>query len=282
MATTTFDPSEDRSDAQKAAEAAALEQGEKIAQMQEEDRARKYQQTESENENPELIGGKFRSQEDLLKAYEELQRRMSSGETEPPAEGEEVPTEEPAEAPQEEVEVEDTPITQTVKYMHDLSKEVGDDGVLSEEAVERLSSMDTKDLIQAYMQYNSQSQQATIAGSELQAIRDGVGGDAAYNEMVQWAANNLNETEIADFNSVTATNNPAAIRFAVSALHARYRGAEGYEAPLVTGRRSSEGDVKAFRSHAELSRAIADPRYAKDPAFRQDVEARLARSKDLL
>ena len=40
MATTTFDPSEDRSDEQKAAEAAALEQGEKIAQMQAEDRDR--------------------------------------------------------------------------------------------------------------------------------------------------------------------------------------------------------------------------------------------------
>ena len=44
--------------------------------------------------------------------------------------------------------------------------------------------MDTKDLIAAYMQYNSQAQQAQIAGSELQAIRDSVGGDAAYGEMV--------------------------------------------------------------------------------------------------
>ena len=80
MATTTFDPTEDRSDAEKAAEASALEQGEKIAQMQEEDRARKYAEAEASNENPELIGGKFKSQDDLLKAYEELQKKMSSGE----------------------------------------------------------------------------------------------------------------------------------------------------------------------------------------------------------
>ena len=60
MATTTFDPSEDRSDAEKAAEAAALEQGEKIAQMQEEDRARRFQQSEDEQEDAALIGGKFK------------------------------------------------------------------------------------------------------------------------------------------------------------------------------------------------------------------------------
>ena len=281
MATTTFDPSEDRSDAEKAAEAAALEQGEKIAQMQEEDRARRLQQSEVEQEDAALIGGKFKTQDDLLKAYEELQRKLSGGEEESPEEGEEAPAEEPVEAKEEEVEVEETPVSETVKYMHDLSKEVGEDGTLPEEAIERLSSMDTKDLIAAYMQYNSQAQQAQIAGSELQAIRDSVGGDAAYGEMVQWAASNLSETEIADFNAVTNTNNPAAIRFAVSSLNARWKEGVGYEAPLVTGRKSGGGE-KAFRSHAELSRAIADPRYASDPAYRADVEAKLARSTDLL
>ena len=77
MATTTFDPTEDRSDAEKAAEASALEQGEKIAQMQEEDRARKYAEAEASNENPELIAGKFKSQDELLKAYEELQKKTA-------------------------------------------------------------------------------------------------------------------------------------------------------------------------------------------------------------
>ena len=174
MTTTTFDPSEDRSDEQKAAEAAALEQGEKIAQMQAEDRERRFQQLEAADEQPDLIAGKFKSQDELLKAYEELQKKLGS---EAPAEepSEEV---EPAEERVEE-EVEEQPeateITETVNYMHQLSKEVGDDGVLSEEAIDKLSSMDTKDLIKAYMTYNSQVQQASLAGSELQAIKDSVG-----------------------------------------------------------------------------------------------------------
>ena len=281
MPTTTFDPTEDRSEEQKTAEAAALEQGEKIAQMQEEDRARQFAERQAADEQPDLIGGKFKSQDDLLKAYEELQKKLGS---EAPAEepSEEV---EPAEERVEEEPVEEQPeateVTETVNYMHQLSKEVGDGGELSEEAIDKLSSLDTKDLIKAYMQYNSQAQQAQIAGSELQAIRDSVGGDAQYTEMVQWAANNLSESEISDFNAVTNTNNPAAIRFAVSSLNARWKEGSGYEAELVTGRKAAES-TNRFRSHAELSRAIADPRYASDPAYRQDVEAKLSRSTDLL
>ena len=281
MATTTFDPSEDRSDEQKAAEAAALEQGEKIAQMQAEDRERRFQQLEAADEQPELIAGKFKSQDDLLKAYEELQKKLGS---EAPAEepSEEVePTEERVEEEPVEEEPEATEITETVNYMHQLSKEVGDDGVLSEEAIDKLSSMDTKDLIKAYMTYNNQAQQAQLAGSELQAIRDSVGGDQAYTDMVTWASQNLSESEIADFNAVTNTNNPAAIRFAVSSLNARWKEGNGYEAELVTGRKAADNGNR-FRSHAELSRAIADPRYSSDPAYRQDVEAKLARSTDLL
>ena len=281
MPTTTFDPTEDRSDEQKAAEAAALEQGEKIAQMQEEDRARQFAERQAADEQPDLIGGKFKSQDDLLKAYEELQKKLGS---EAPAEepSEEV---EPAEERVEEEPVEEQPeateVTETVNYMHQLSKEVGDGGELSEEAIDKLSSLDTKDLIKAYMTYNSQAQQASLAGSELQAIRESVGGDQAYTDMVTWASQNLSESEIADFNAVTNTNNPAAIRFAVSSLNSRWREGNGHDAELVTGRKAADPG-KRFRSHAELSRAIADPRYASDPAYRQDVEEKLSRSTDLL
>lgn len=278
-----FDPTEDRSAEVKAAEAAALEQGEKIRQMQEEDRSRRFQENEAVNEQPELIAGKFKSQEDLLKAYEELQKKLGNPEAagEEPSEEVESAEERVEEEPAEEQSEEEPQVAETVQYMHQLSKEVGDAGELSEEAIDKLASLDTKDLIKAYMTYNSQAQQATIAGAELQAIKDSVGGDQAYGEMVQWAAQNLSESEIADFNAVTNTNNPAAIRFAVQALNSRWKDGNGYEADLVTGRKAAATNDR-FRSHAELSRAIADPRYATDPAYRQDVELKLARSRDLL
>ena len=80
--------------------------------------------------------------------------------------------------------------------------------------------MDTKDLIKAYMTYNSQVQAGSLAGSELQAIRTPWVVIMPIPTWSTWASQNLSESEIADFNAVTNTNNPAAIRFAVEALNA--------------------------------------------------------------
>lgn len=278
MPTTVFDPSEGPSDEQKAAEASALEQGEKIAQMQQEDRDRKYEQDNLQNEDPELIAGKFKSQDELLKAYEELQKKMSSGETEE-NEGEEQqdPGDPEPEAEEQVSEAESAISRASVAY----EKE----GKLTEESIAELSKLDSKDLIEAYVssyaknQSKAQAQAVDEAGQK--AILESVGGEQAYGEMVQWAGSNLSAEEISAYNEVTTSGNTAAIKFAVEALSNRYKTAEGYEAPLVTGRKAAP--VKdAFRSHAELARAIADPRYHNDPAFRQDVENKLSRSTDLL
>lgn len=273
MATTTFVDPEGVSPEQQAAEAAALEQGEKIAQMQEEDRSRAMENIESEQEDAALIGGKFKSQEDLLKAYEELQKKMGSSEPEE----EEEPVEEQPEA------TEETPaeVTETVNYMNELGRQYEEKGELSAEDVEKLGSMDPKQLVQAYLAYNSQAKSAAMQQSQVDSIMDSVGGAQAYADMIQWASSNLPEAEVNDFNAVTATNNPIAIKFAVQSLANKYRGEVGYEADLVTSGKSAPA-VKGFRSHAELSRAIADPRYQTDAAYRQDVEERLSRSQDLL
>lgn len=279
MATHTFDPTEDGvPDNIKTAEANALEVGEKIIQAEAEDRARKYQQTEDENE---LIAGKFKTQDDLLKAYEELQRKLSSGE-EP---SEEVDTskegveQETPEEPAEEVEV-----TEAEQVILRASKAYEETGDLSEESIEELSKMDSKDLIKAYLsQYkkNAQTQQvAQTQQAEAEAIINSVGGADKYQEMIAWAGQNMTPDEINAYNAATNAG-AASARFAVEALSNRYKASEGYEAPLVRGKATSAGP-QPYRSNAELARDIADPRYHADPAFRMDVEARLARSTDLL
>ena len=279
MATTTFDTGSDQpTDSQKAAEAAALEQGEKIAAMQQEDLAAKYARDAADNESPDLIGGKFKSQDDLLKAYEELQRKLSSGEES----GEEVDTPEEgvdtetAEESQEEVSEARTAIERA-------SAAYAESGDLSEETIEQLSQMDSKELIRAYMESykanTAKQQAATTAQADADAIVASAGGADKYAEMIAWAGENFSADEIEAYNQ--ATQNPAAARFAVETLKNRYTAAEGYEAPLVTGGKSAP-KATGYRSNAELARDIADPRYQSDPAFRQDVEAKLARSAELL
>lgn len=276
----TFDPTEGPTPEAMAAEQAALEQGEKLIAAQEQDRQRMFDEAEAANEDVSLIGGKFKTQEDLLKAYNELQKKLGQE-----SQGEEEDTEEEQPEAAEEVveEVEETPevVTQAVDYMTQLGKEFDESGAVSDEAIEKLSSMDSKDLVAAYLKYNANAQAATLQQSQVNDIMATVGGADAYTEMVSWAGQNLPAEEVADFNAVTATNNPVAIKFAVQALSAKWKGAEGYEAPLVTGRKAPSKS-KAFRSQAELARAIADPRYSSDPAYRMDVEQKLARSGDLL
>ena len=280
MPTTTFDPSTNEvSVEQRTAEAAALEKGQELADANAEDKLRQFEKTESENE---LIGGKFRTQEDLLKAYQELQTKLGTKET--TEEGEET-TGEAEETPTDETKEEEEPVNETVDYMFELNKEFEANGQLSEEAIDKLSSMDTKDLIANYMQYQAKASEKARAGLQNQAaidtIKNSVGGDEAYGEMINWAAQNLPPEEINDYNSITNSGNPTAIKFAVESLANRYRNSEGYEAPLVTGKKASSG-VRPYRSQAELARDISNPLYSSDPAFRQDVEDRLARSTDLL
>ena len=280
MTTSTFDTTSDGlTPEQQAAEALALAQGEKIAAAEAEDKARLYEKADDENEGVALIGGKFKSQDDLLKAYQELQKKLGSPDEEAAPEAADETTEETTDEPEPEQ------TDETVDYMQQLGKEYEETGSLSEEAIDRLAQMDQKQLIQSYLKYYQQSaqsaQQAQLQDAAIADIKQSVGGEEAYSEMIQWAGENLDTTEIDNFNAVTATNNPAAIRFAVEALNNRYRSEVGYEAPLISGNKGSSGP-KPYRSNAELARDIANPLYHSDPAFRADVEARLARSNDLL
>lgn len=276
----TFDPTEDSTPEQVAAEARALEQGEKLVQAQEEDKARRFEQSTAENEDVSLIGGKFKSQEDLLKAYNELQSKLGKPASDEEEESTEDEPEASEEVPVQEEEVSEV-VTQAVDYMTELGKEFEKSGQVTDEAIDKLSAMDSKDLVKAYLKYNANNTAASLQQNQVNEIMATVGGAEQYTEMVAWAGSNLPPQEVADFNAVTATNNPVAIKFAVQALSAKWKGAEGYEAPLVTGRKAASKG-KTFRSQAELSRAIADPRYSTDPAYRADVEEKLARSGDLL
>ena len=261
-----FDPTPERSEESIAAEQAALEIGEKLEAAAQEDKERKLQSLDESNE---LIGGKFRSQEELLKAYQELEKKQSQE-----------PEEEPAEEQEEAVEETPEEVNTTEVSLTKAAEEYAN-GELSEDTIEELSKLDSKDLIKAYVEFYGKNQQQQVQQVEAKTIYDSVGGEDAYQSMVTWAASNLSADEISAYNEVTNSGNTAAIKFAVEALNGRYKAAEGYEAPLVTGSKSAP-KVQGYRSHAELTRDIADPRYQQDPAFRADVEAKLAKSPDLL
>lgn len=115
--------------------------------------------------------------------------------------------------------------------------------------------------------------------SEEQAdmLMDMVGGEKAYQSMLTWAGDNFSQEEIEMYDGVMGSGNPNAIYYAVQALQARYNDAVGSDGQLLTGRGSQDTD-DSFKSQAELVAAMSDPRYDRDPAYRNDVMRRLENS----
>jgi hypothetical protein len=104
-----------------------------------------------------------------------------------------------------------------------------------------------------------------------------VGGEKAYQSMINWAGQNLSQEEVGMYDSVMGKGDPNAIFFAVQALNNKYNDAVGSDGQLLTGRGSNAAD-NSFRSQAELVAAMNDPRYDRDPAYRRDVIGKLENS----
>ena len=81
---------------------------------------------------------------------------------------------------------------------------------------------------------------------------------------------------IRDSNSIINNADATAIQIAVAGLRSEYESQEGYEGRMLTGKAAKA--ESAFRSQAELVAAMNDPRYDRDPAYRQDLYEKLERS----
>ena len=215
----------------------------------------------------DLLAGKFRDAEELEQAYMELQKKFSSRDPEP-----EEPTTD--EEPTEEVE-EDSLDTTFLDTLWEESQ-----GEFSQETLEKLGKMDPSDLAQMYLDYRSQQgkpEAQELSTENVSALQNMVGGEQQYADMLSWASQNMTEQEIDMYDAVMDRGDPTACFFAVQALAYRFQDAIGVDGQLLTGTTASE-KADIFRSQAEVVRAMADPRYDTDPAYRQDVYAKLERS----
>lgn len=122
-----------------------------------------------------------------------------------------------------------------------------------------------------------ESTQEVLTEAQAKQLFEMVGGEKAYQAMISWAGQNLSKQEIEMYDSVMGRGDPNAIFFAVQALNNKYSEAVGNDGQLLTGRGSNE-NTDVFRSQSELVRAMSDPRYENDPAYRQDLMRKLERS----
>ena len=229
---------------------------------------------EMAKEQGELLAGKYKNAEDLEKAYVELQKKLGDKEEPEATKDEEEVTDEKDE-PKEKSEA--------YSLIESASDEYFKNGEsLSPETLEKFKGMSSQDLVNGYMQMVKDNPQTNntevdVNTAEINKIQNSVGGEAQYNNLVTWAGKNLPENEIKAFDDLVGTGNAAAIQLGVDAIKSRYEAVNGYEGRRLTGKAAdNSGDV--FKSQAQLVEAMSDPRYDRDPAYRQDVVAKLERS----
>jgi len=250
MATLTYDATEYQEGEFSEEEQEALAVGEQLEAQQQ-----------------QLLAGKFRDAEDLEQAYIELQRKLGDPDAR-----------QTYEPPQQEEQYEEDNYDD-INFLDRIWEEAH--GEYSEDTLQQLSQMDPAEVAQMYLDYRQDVEQngvdPDLSYDEVLDLKGVVGGEHEYSNMIQWASQNLSEQEIDMFDAVIDRGDPVSCFFAIQSLAYRYGEAAGYDGELLTGT-APRASLDAFRSQAEVVRAMSDPRYDNDPAYRQDIFDKLERS----
>ena len=200
------------------------------------------------------LAGKYKNTEELEAAYLELQKKLGS---------------------QEEQDVQADPDESfETTWLDEAYRSINESGELSKELSEQISNMNGMDVFNAMQ--NQVPEARDLSDGELNSVYDAVGGQDQYANLIGWAQQNFSEAEIDAYDQVIETGNISQINLALQALYYRYTDAVGVDGDLLQGKPAAS--EATFRSQAELIQAMNDPRYDKDPAYRQDVLDKLDRS----
>jgi flagellar hook-basal body complex protein FliE/uncharacterized protein (DUF1330 family) len=226
---------------------------EKQAEMQE--AMKQDKENAQENSRPDWLPEKFESEQDLANAYAELEKKQSSSDED-----------------KSDAETETNEDTNSINdVIAKASDAFAEKGELADKDYNALSKVGIpREMVDAYIR----GQEALINSQELE-VQQVVGGGANYEAMTEWAGDNLSDSEIEAFDEVVTAGTIDQAKMAVQGLYARFVSSGG-KPPNVNQGAVTGSSVKPFGSAAQVTQAMADPRYQNDPAYRQQVEQRLA------
>lgn len=186
-----------------------------------------------------------------------------------PTEEKDVETETPTPQTQDDV----TEVLQTKGFDYaELQKEYLETGEISADTRGKLEAVGiTGELVDNYIEG-----QKAKAEQERNEIAECVGGRENFDNIVQWAAQNLSESEIKSINKVT---DKEIVQIILKDLQKRMEEKEGIIPSYTSGEGGKPlGDI--YRSQAEMFEAIANPKYRKDEAYRADVQKKITASRE--
>ena len=240
-------------------------QNTEVLSEEEQDSLRVGEQMEAEQE--QLLAGKYKDPKDLEKAYNELQKKLG----------------EKSEEVSEKQELQKEPQTKEPNESSNILDDLWDQGVnnkLDKGTFEKLQKMDPVEVAKMAMEARSKAQQPQARefnDEDVKQIHGLVGGSENYNNMMSWANQNVSEQEVNLYDAVMELGNPLAAYFAVQSLALKYQDASGKDGQMITGKAPKQ-TTDQFKSQAEMVKAMDDPRYNDDPAYREAILQKLERS----
>lgn len=218
----------------------------------------------------ELLGGKFKSQEDLLKAYQELEKKMSQ------------PKDEPADTQPKDEEVKDAPKEEAGNIDFSVAKyeqEFVKNGSLSDESYADLEKKGfTKNQVDQYIQ----GQQA-YADTVRNEIYGSVGGQAEYVDIITWASQNMPPATIKEYNDAVDSVNKDKVLAQLEFMKFKRDQAQPRETRRLEGNAPVSG-LQPYADKNEWQKAMTDRLYGKDAKYTNMVDQRYlaARKRGIL
>jgi hypothetical protein len=216
----------------------------------------------------ELIAGKFKSQEDLLAAYQELEKKMGQPKEEP----QQV---ESADTQDSQSETAETGSFDATKF----EQEFVANGSLSDDSYAELQKAGfSRDQVDAYIR----GQQA-YASSIQTDIYSSVGGQESYVELINWASENIEPATIKEYNDAVDSMDVDRMKRTLEYMNLKRGQSTPREARRLEGNAPASG-VQPYSNKNEWQRDMTNRLYGKDAKFTNMVDQRYlaARKKGLL
>jgi hypothetical protein len=255
-------------------------------------------QAEAPVEETKILG-KFESQADLEKAYQELESKLgksneqgrneedtsdSEGEFSEESEETKLPSDEVDESSEEDVEnteeldesdesVSDEKVTPK-SQVDGAFKALAEAGEMTDEVKEQFEAVGiSEELVGQFRELVEFK--AEVEYKEQVGI---AGGKDQYAAMLVWAKENLTDSEVSTFDATIDTGVSDDIKSAIKNLKARMDTTGKKKSNLVKADKVAKGR-SVYENEAAFHKDQADERWSTDPNYRELVMAKLSRSK---
>jgi hypothetical protein len=230
-------------------------------------------ETQSTQSKPEGLPEKFNSVEELAKSYSELEKKLGGQSQKEEVDPVGKTTLKEQATNENTLEVAEKAVEAAGLDMSSLANEYNEKGELDAKSYEALEKVGIpKDYVDNYI-----AGQQALASQMANEIKSTVGGDEVYQEMVDWASSNMTEGEKQAYNKAVNSSDKETVKLAVNALKGQYERANGTEPTLMSGRATPTVE-QGFKSWAQVTEAMTDPKYAKDIAYQQEIKNKLQNS----